>query len=62
MEPQPLTGADLMRMASAAGGDEELEELWNKALIIGMAKGYFGDEILAVTLEDIFAEDDYEEE
>ena len=52
---KPFTGADLQRMARE--GDEELQELWDKALIVGYCKGYREVDILEMTLEDIFAED-----
>jgi hypothetical protein len=44
-------------MAYADAGDEELGHLWDRALIYGYCKGYSEEEILEMTLQEIFAED-----
>jgi hypothetical protein len=53
---EPFTGADLQRMAYQSGGDEELEELWDKSLIVGFCKGLSEEEILDMSPEDILSE------
>jgi hypothetical protein len=54
---KPFTGLDLKRMAYASAGDEDLGRLWDRALIIGLAQGYDEEDLLEMTLQEIFAEE-----
>ncbi len=51
---EPLTVRDLARLAAR---DEAWESLFDKALIIGFAKGYFGEEVLELTVDEVFSEE-----
>ncbi len=59
MNPEPLTGADLQRLAER--DPEAWEVVWSKAVIVAIAKGYDPEDLLDMALGDLFDEDKEDE-